>query len=234
MFALDFNHDSVASFVATSAAKKIGYYNENISEIDSSEWEQDILSEFLNAFIGLTISEWDRLKFCVEIGNLFTSKDTSNLPFRDNKIQNSYEIIFHVQKGFFRLRIFFNQKKKNSPEKILIVDDSCTVRFALESGLKKEGLIVEEATNGLEAIEKHKSFAPDLTIIDLLMPKLGGLETISKIKNTNPNAKFIILSSAYKEEDVEKAKSLGVLFFISKPLYMNLVLETINKISSDS
>ncbi|MBF0362446.1 MAG: response regulator [Oligoflexia bacterium] len=231
IFALDFCDLSTGKFIAESMAKKIGYNgNENI-DVSEMELQSDVLVELLNGFIGPTVSDWDRLKLNVEMGNLITNEDISNLPFKGNKIQNSYEITFHTQKGFFRFRIYFTHYKKSAPKRILIVDDSRTVRFALGSGLKKEGFVVEEASSGDEAILKYESFTPDLTIMDLIMPKMSGLEAIAKIKSKDQNAKFVILSAAYKEEDAKVAKSLGVLFFISKPLYMNLIVETINKIS---
>lgn len=87
------------------------------------------------------------------------------------------------------------------------------MRSLIANVLKKEGAIVKEAivkeaNDGEEAVKAHKMFNPDLTLMDINMPKLNGLEAIAQIKNFHPDSKFIILSSSSRKEEIVTAKTL--------------------------
>ncbi|MBF0299636.1 MAG: response regulator [Oligoflexia bacterium] len=234
-FILDFSDNTLPPIIANTIAKNMGLdceFKENQDLI------KDVLIEFFYTIIGKTISEWSTLGLHMELSPLISNEDfpDEKLPFKSDKVRYLYEILFHLSSGHLRFKIFFSEKLKESKKehnKILIVDDSRTVRAALINGLKKENFIIEEASNGLEAIEKYKTFAPNLVIIDLIMPKLNGMDAIVKIREIDHKAKFIILSSITKREEEEKVKSLGVLCYITKPLHMSYILESINKINMD-
>ena len=82
------------------------------------------------------------------------------------------------------LRVNFTevQRQPTPGRRILIVDDSSLIRKIIKKGLNEAGFITEEANNGQEAVRKHKDFDPELTIMDLVMPELGGLEAIMQIQ----------------------------------------------------
>ena len=103
-------------------------------------------------------------------------------------------------------------------KRILVVDDSRMMRNIVTKILKKSGFKVEQAKDGQEAIEKHKTFNPDLTIMDLVMPKMGGLDAIIEIQELDPEAKFVVLTSSSRKDEVVTAKTLNVLSYILKPL----------------
>ena len=94
------------------------------------------------------------------------------------------------------------------PVKVLVVDDTKFIRKVVKLTLNKIGIEVEEAENGIMAVEKHGILKPDLMIIDLVMPELGGLDAILQIRQTTPDAKVIILSSASSLDEVVTAKTL--------------------------
>ncbi|MBF0359498.1 MAG: response regulator [Oligoflexia bacterium] len=232
-FVLDFSDNTLPPIVANTIAKNIGLEHEFAN---AQELIKDVLSEFFYTIIGKTISEWSTLGLLTELNNLISNEDSPDLklPFKSDNVKYLYEILFHLESGHIRFKILFSEKQKATAttlNKILIVDDSKTVRAALKSGLKKEHYITEEAADGLEAIEKYTSFAPNLVIIDLIMPRLGGMDAIKKIREIDNRANFIILSSVTNKEDAENAKELGVLCYITKPLHMSFILETINKTS---
>ncbi|HBU08942.1 MAG TPA: hypothetical protein DEA99_07170, partial [Candidatus Omnitrophica bacterium] len=91
-----------------------------------------------------------------------------------------------------------------------------------------EALAVQEAG---EAFSKAKSFNPDVILLDLLMPRLGGLE-ICEMLNSDKETRgipIIVVSALDKEADIKKAYRLGVVGYITKPYDLNKLLQEINK-----
>lgn len=81
-------------------------------------------------------------------------------------------------------------------KKVLITDDDHGIRLFYERELKKEGYTVVSASNGQEAIEQVKSEHPDLVIMDIRMPGMDGIQTMSRILEEN-NEMPVIINSAY-------------------------------------
>ncbi len=104
---------------------------------------------------------------------------------------------------------------------ILIVDDSKFMRKMLSDILVKEGhQIAGEAENSKEAIELFKKVNPDLVTLDIIMPKVEGLDAISALKamiKINPHAKVVMVSAMGQEEVVEEYIQAGARSFIVKP-----------------
>ena len=116
-------------------------------------------------------------------------------------------------------------------KKILIIDDDKVVLESLRRLLELhsyEALAVQEAG---EAFSKAKSFNPDVILLDLLMPSLGGLE-ICEMLNSDKETRgipIIVVSALDKEADIKKAYRLGVVGYITKPYDLNKLLQEINK-----
>lgn len=105
--------------------------------------------------------------------------------------------------------------------KILIVDDDELVRMTCRNVLKKEGYTVLEAGNGNEGLESIKNDTPDLVITDMLMPDKEGLETITEIRELNPEIKIIAISSGGVTKNMgflELAQKVGADRTLKKPL----------------
>lgn len=100
--------------------------------------------------------------------------------------------------------------------KILIADDEPNMIWAIEKALAKDGYEVISASNGLEAIENLKE-EPDLVIMDLRMPKMGGLEALSKMKEINPSIPVIMITAHGSTDTAVEAMKIGALDYISKP-----------------
>ncbi len=105
-----------------------------------------------------------------------------------------------------------------SSPKILIVDDSPTIRFSLRKDLEKIGAIVTEATNGSEGLCMAESLDLDLIITDVEMPQMDGFTFCAEIKKhpTKHTIPVVILSSREKEEDIEFAFKVGASNYITK------------------
>lgn len=101
-----------------------------------------------------------------------------------------------------------------------IVDDDKASRLMLKNILVEQdlGLVIGEAESGVKAIPQILSLAPDLVLIDLLMPELDGIETIQQLKLQGFTGQFIMLSQVVSKEMVGEAYQVGVEFFIHKPI----------------
>jgi DNA-binding NarL/FixJ family response regulator len=102
--------------------------------------------------------------------------------------------------------------------KVMIVDDHALVREGITALLKlyEDVEVVGEASDGLEAIEKLAKFRPDVVLMDIAMPGLGGLEATVEIKKREPNVKVIVLSQYDDMEYVNRFLKANVSGYILK------------------
>ncbi|MCK9388343.1 MAG: response regulator [Sulfuritalea sp.] len=103
--------------------------------------------------------------------------------------------------------------------RILIVDDEPNIVISLEYLMKKEGFQVAVATNGEAALQRATEFAPDLILLDIMMPKKSGFEVCQALR-ANPAlaaAKIIMLTAKGRETEIAKGLALGADAYITKP-----------------
>ncbi len=115
--------------------------------------------------------------------------------------------------------------------KILIVDDSETIRRTAETLLKKEGYEVDVAEDGFQAFSAIVDFKPDIIFLDIMMPRLDGYQVCSVIKN-NPEYEHIpviMLSSKDSVFDKARGRVSGSEFFMSKPFSKEELTHAINQ-----
>jgi two-component system NarL family response regulator len=105
-----------------------------------------------------------------------------------------------------------------SPIKILVVDDHVIVRKGLVALLNSvDGLrVVAEASDGEEAIAAHRVHHPDITLMDLRLPKLGGADAIARIRREQPGARIIVLTTFDGDEDIYRALQAGAKGYLLK------------------
>lgn len=114
---------------------------------------------------------------------------------------------------------------------VLIVDDSRTSRKMLREILEKgHHEIIGEALNGEEGYLKYKELKPDLVTMDITMPKMDGIESLSLIKKIDENSKVVMITAAGQKEKMVEAVKRGADEFITKPFDEDDILEAINKI----
>ena len=113
--------------------------------------------------------------------------------------------------------MFFPSSRMN---RILVVDDEPTLRLGFTFALKTEDYEVDAASNGREALEMLQKERYDLVILDLRMPEMDGLETLSAIRqDENINDLPVILCSAHVDSvTAVKALNLSCFHFLSKPV----------------
>ena len=102
--------------------------------------------------------------------------------------------------------------------KILITDDSAFMRKMLRNLLAKlKYTDILEAANGSECIEKLNTEKPDLLLLDIIMPDIGGADVLRELKKESPKTKVIIVSAVGQEAKIEECTHLGALAYIVKP-----------------
>jgi len=115
--------------------------------------------------------------------------------------------------------------------KVLVVDDSKTIRRTADSLLSRVGCVVETAVDGFDALAKINDFHPDVIIIDILMPRLDGYQTTALIKH---NQKFrdtpvILLSSKDSIFDKARGRIVGSEDYLTKPFTSEELLGAIGR-----
>ncbi len=103
-------------------------------------------------------------------------------------------------------------------KKILIADDHALVREGIAAFLKlcDDVEVVAEASDGIEALEKAEKFRPDIVLMDINMPKLGGLETTVEMKKLHPDIKVLVLTQYEDREYVSRFLKAGVSGYLLK------------------
>lgn len=105
-------------------------------------------------------------------------------------------------------------------KKILIVDDATTVRMYYRDILEQAGFTVEEAVNGLEALEKALAQAFDLVVVDINMPVMDGYAFMRALRKepTLRALPAIMISTEAEEQDAARAYGVGANFYLVKPV----------------
>lgn len=117
------------------------------------------------------------------------------------------------------------------PEKVLIIDDSLTNNVLLESLLQSEGIDSTLAYSGKEALDILKKEPPSLILLDIMMPDMDGFMVIDRLNKNEAtkNIPVIMITAKDDSESIVKAKNAGVKDFITKPIDLNKVMESVKK-----
>ena len=110
--------------------------------------------------------------------------------------------------------------------RVLIVEDEKALAEILEYNFKKEGYVVDTASDGEIALDKIIFKAPDLIILDWMLPKLSGIEICRKVRSTKKvkNIPIIMLTARGEEEDRLKGLEMGADDYVTKPFSINELL----------
>jgi two-component system chemotaxis response regulator CheY len=116
--------------------------------------------------------------------------------------------------------------------KILLCDDSLLIRKKLKNALIEKGYSqVFEASDGEEALAVFEAEQPDLTLLDIVMPKKDGIQALHEMKQMNSAAHVVIASSVGTQANLIQAIKYGANDFLQKPITIDAVLNVINKMS---
>ena len=115
--------------------------------------------------------------------------------------------------------------------KVMVIDDSKTIRRTAETLLKKSGCEVVTATDGFEALSKILEHRPNIIFVDIMMPRLDGYQTCALIKNNKmfKNTPVIMLSSKDGLFDRARGRIVGSEQYLTKPFTKDELLGAITK-----
>jgi two-component system, NarL family, response regulator LiaR len=116
--------------------------------------------------------------------------------------------------------------------RILIADDHAIVREGLRALIASEpGMeLIGEAANGLEAVQQVHALKPDVILLDLVMPRYGGIEAIKEIKRENPAAAILVLTSFSEDEKIFSAIKAGASGYLLKDSTPQELLQAIRAV----
>ena len=115
--------------------------------------------------------------------------------------------------------------------RILVCDDSAFMRMMLKKVLIDNGHeIVGEAGDGMEAVQLYRQYKPDLTTMDITMPKMDGIQAVAHIHEENPLARVIMVTALGQRAIITDALKAGASDFIVKPFDAEQVVAMIKKV----
>ena len=116
--------------------------------------------------------------------------------------------------------------------RVLVVEDHHVVRQGLVALLNvADGLdVVGEAADGVEAIAQFRKCQPDITLVDLRLPRLSGVEVIERVRMETPQARFIVLTTYDGDEDIYRALQAGARAYLLKGMTSEELIATIRTV----
>ena len=120
----------------------------------------------------------------------------------------------------------------DKPIRILLADDHFVVRMGLAAVINTQPdmCVVAEASDGQQALELFRSHQPDVTLMDLRMPRMDGVEAITAIRKEFPNGRFIVLTTYDGNEDIYRALQAGARAYLLKDMLGDTLLEAIRAV----
>src|SRR5271165_664620 len=120
----------------------------------------------------------------------------------------------------------------SSQIRILAVDDHALVRDGIAGliGVQPDMVMVGEASNGREAIQQFRTYHPDITLMDLQMPEMNGLDSLIAIRNEFPDARVIVLTTYAGDVQIVRAIKAGAQAYLLKNTLHKELLQTIRAV----
>jgi CheY-like chemotaxis protein len=105
-----------------------------------------------------------------------------------------------------------------TPTTVLIVEDDELLREVYATKLQMEGFSVDTAVDGFDALEKVKAKEPDVILLDMIMPRMTGLEFLKaySLRANHPNVKTVVMSNKSSPHEINQAKTMGVVDYLIK------------------
>ncbi len=116
---------------------------------------------------------------------------------------------------------------------ILVVDDNEDLLETFSLILKRRGFHVETAGDGVAAVDRYKEHAFDVTLMDIVMPEMNGVEAFRKIREMDPEASVILMTAYSEEELIQIAKNEGARKVINKPIRIDQLIDMIKEAATE-
>ena len=117
--------------------------------------------------------------------------------------------------------------------RILVAEDHLVARVGVTTivNMQPDMMVVAEASNGQQAVELYRQHAPDVALLDMRMPGMGGVEAAMAIRAEFPAAKMIALTTYGGDEDIRRALTAGVLAYLTKDVLHDELLKAIRAVN---
>jgi two-component system NarL family response regulator len=122
----------------------------------------------------------------------------------------------------------------NSKIRILVAEDHLVARVGVSAiiNCQPDMVVVAEAVNGKQAVERFRKHLPDIALMDMRMPIMSGLEAVMKIRAEFRDARLIALTSYAGDEDIRRALAAGVQAYLTKDVLGNELLKAIRAVNA--
>ena len=116
--------------------------------------------------------------------------------------------------------------------RVLCVDDHRLMREGIAKivGLQPDMTVVAQASDGAEAVQQFLSSRPDVTLMDLQLPTLSGLDALRAVREADPNAKVVMLTMYYGDEDIHRAFEAGARGYVLKDMVPDDLIRVIREV----
>ncbi len=111
--------------------------------------------------------------------------------------------------------------------RVLVVDDETDFRSTLKKRLKRRGVDVVDASNGIEALERLKEGPVDVVVLDMKMPGMDGIETLERIKKEHGGVEIVLLTGHADVDAAKHAMNGGAYDYMLKPVPIDELLHTV-------
>jgi DNA-binding NarL/FixJ family response regulator len=115
---------------------------------------------------------------------------------------------------------------------VLVVDDHALLRTGVANIISQEPdlFVVAEASNGREAVAAFERYRPDVTLLDLRMPEMEGVEAVRQIRERDPQARVIVLTTYDTDDDIQRALKAGAKAYILKDIAADALVQCIHDV----
>jgi two-component system NarL family response regulator len=122
--------------------------------------------------------------------------------------------------------------KQSNKIRVMVAEDHNVVREGVISILNRAGdmVVVAEAKDGLEAVDRFQEFHPDVSLLDLEMPRLSGIEAIGQIISQAPDARIVVLTTYAGDDRIHRALEAGARAYLLKDTLTAVLLDAIRKV----
>ena len=124
--------------------------------------------------------------------------------------------------------------KSQNPIRVLVAEDHLIARVGITTILNAQPdiTVVAEASNGQQAVELYRATKPDIGLLDVRMPVLGGIEAVAAIRVSFPEARLICLSTYGGDEDIRRALHAGAASYLTKDVLHDDLLKAVRAVAS--
>jgi len=120
----------------------------------------------------------------------------------------------------------------SDPIRILVAEDHLVARVGVGTivNMQPDMAVVAEASDGQQAVEMYRKYLPDVVLLDMRMPVMGGVEAATAIRAQYPNARMIALTTYGGDEDIRRALAAGVQAYLTKDVLHDELLKAIRAV----